>query len=409
MLVAARAGQGVFAALLAPAALSLLSVTFTDPGERAKAFGIFGAVAGGGGVVGLLLGGALTEWVDWRWCLFVNLVFAAIALVGAFLLLAPHTTEARPKLDIPGTILVSISLFSIVFGFSKAETEGWDSPATIAWLAAGVVGMVAFVYWQARSNHPLLPLRVLTDRMRAGSFLAVLISGVGVFGVFLFLTYYLQLVLGYSPIATGLAFMPMTIGLVAAATLSTSVLLPRFGPRLVVTGGLILSAIGMVLLAQISVESAYALNIVPGLLVGGFGVGSVVAPAMQGAVSGVHHEDAGVASAAINTMQQVGGSIGTALLSTIAASASSHYLVGRELNPLTQAHAAVESYTTAFYWTAGIYAVGAVLTAPGSSEWTASGFGGGRARNRPLTANFGVDAAMASTPKSSQQFFPGVA
>ena len=155
------------------AALSLLSVTFTDPGERAKAFGIFGAVAGGGGVVGLLLGGALTEWVDWRWCLFVNLVFAAIALVGAFLLLAPHTTEARPKLDIPGTILVSISLFSIVFGFSKAETEGWDSPATIAWLAAGVVGMVAFVYWQARSNHPLLPLRVLTDRMRAGSFLAV--------------------------------------------------------------------------------------------------------------------------------------------------------------------------------------------------------------------------------------------
>nr|WP_312638899.1 MFS transporter [Rhodococcus qingshengii] len=362
MLVAARAGQGVFGALLAPAALSLLSVTFTDPGERAKAFGIFGAVAGGGGAIGLLLGGALTEWVDWRWCLFVNLFFAAIALVGAVLLLAPHTSDSRPKLDIPGTILVSISLFSIVFGFSKAESDGWSATPTISWLVAGVVFMAAFIYWQTKSEHPLLPLRVVLDRIRAGSYLAIFLSGAGMFAVFLFLTYYMQLILGYSPIMTGLAFMPMVFGIVTAATLSTAVLLPRVGPRVLIVSGMVIAAIGMTLLAQISVDSTYAVHILPGLVVTGLGMGSIFAPSMQGATSGVHHEDAGVASATVNTMQQVGGSIGTALLSTIAASASTNYLVGREMNPLTQAQAAVESYTTTFYWAAGIFAVGAVLT-----------------------------------------------
>ncbi|MFE4503733.1 MFS transporter [Rhodococcus sp. NPDC056743] len=363
MLVAARAGQGVFGALLAPAALSLLSVTFTDPAERAKAFGIFGAVAGGGGAIGLLLGGALTEWVDWRWCLYVNLFFAAIALVGAVLLLAPHvTTGARPKLDIPGTVLVSISLFGIVFGFSKAESNGWGAGSTIAWLTAGVVFMAAFIYWQTKSDHPLLPLRVVTDRIRAGSYLAIFLSGAGMFAVFLFLTYYMQLILGYTPIVTGLAFMPMVFGIVTAATLSTAVLLPRFGPRILITSGMVIAAIGMIILAQISVDSTYAVHILPGLVVTGLGMGSIFAPSMQGATSGVRYEDAGVASATVNTMQQVGGSIGTALLSTIAASASTNYLVGRELNPLTQAQAAVESYTTTFYWAAAIFAVGAVLT-----------------------------------------------
>ncbi|MCJ0901954.1 MFS transporter [Rhodococcus sp. ARC_M6] len=363
MLVAARAGQGVFGALLAPAALSLLTVTFTDPAERAKAFGIFGAVAGAGGAVGLLLGGALTEWVDWRWCLFVNLFFAAIALVGAVMLFAPHVaTSDRPKLDIPGTILVAISLFSIVFGFSKAESDGWSSGATIAWLSTGVVFMAAFIYWQTKSDHPLLPLRVVTDRIRAGSYLAIFLSGAGMFAVFLFLTYYMQLILGYSPIMTGLAFMPMVFGIVTAATLSTAVLLPRFGPRILITSGMVIAAIGMTILAQISVDSTYAVHIMPGLIVTGLGMGTIFAPSMQGATSGVRYEDAGVASATVNTMQQVGGSIGTALLSTIAASASTKYLVGREMNPLTQAQAAVESYTTTFYWAAAIFVVGAVLT-----------------------------------------------
>ncbi len=292
----------------------------------------------------------------------MNLFFAAIALVGAVLLLAPHTSDSRPKLDIPGTILVSISLFSIVFGFSKAESDGWSATPTISWLVAGVVFMAAFIYWQTKSEHPLLPLRVVLDRIRAGSYLAIFLSGAGMFAVFLFLTYYMQLILGYSPIMTGLAFMPMVFGIVTAATLSTAVLLPRVGPRVLIVSGMVIAAIGMTLLAQISVDSTYAVHILPGLVVTGLGMGSIFAPSMQGATSGVHHEDAGVASATVNTMQQVGGSIGTALLSTIAASASTNYLVGSEMNPLTQAQAAVESYTTTFYWAAGIFAVGAVLT-----------------------------------------------
>lgn len=180
----------------------------------------------------------------------MNLFFAAIALVGAVLLLAPHTSDSRPKLDIPGTILVSISLFSIVFGFSKAESDGWSATPTISWLVAGVVFMAAFIYWQTKSEHPLLPLRVVLDRIRAGSYLAIFLSGAGMFAVFLFLTYYMQLILGYSPIMTGLAFMPMVFGIVTAATLSTAVLLPRVGPRVLIVSGMVIAAIGMTLLAR---------------------------------------------------------------------------------------------------------------------------------------------------------------
>ncbi|QNG20021.1 MFS transporter [Rhodococcus triatomae] len=363
MLVAARAGQGVFGALLAPAALSLLSVTFTDPAERAKAFGIFGAIAGAGGALGLLLGGALTEWVDWRWTLFVNLIFAAVALAGAVALLSPQRSEHRPKLDIPGTVTVSISLFSIVFGFSKAESNGWSSSTTIAWLVTGAVFMALFVFLQTRVANPLLPLRVVLDRIRAGSYLAIFISGAGMFAVFLFLTFYMQLILDYSPIVNGVAFMPMVAGIVLSSTISTAVLLPRVGPRILLTSGMIIAAVGMALLAQIEVHSSYLPDILPGLIVMGLGMGTIFAPAMQGATSGVQPEDSGVASATVNTMQQVGGSIGTALLSTVAATASTNYLADRAPSPEAIAQAAVESYTTTFWWAAGIFAAGAVLVA----------------------------------------------
>ena len=209
MLVIARAGQGVFGALLAPAALSLLTVTFTDPSERAKAFGIFGAVAGAGGAIGLLLGGVLTEWASWRWAMYVNLAFAAVAFVGAALLLAKHVSDQRPKLDLPGTVTVTAALFGIVYGFSQAESQGWGATSTISWLSAGVVLLGVFVFIQTRVAHPLLPMRILLDRTRAGSFLAVFITGAGMFAIFLFLTYYMQLILGYSPIKTGVAFLPM--------------------------------------------------------------------------------------------------------------------------------------------------------------------------------------------------------
>lgn len=363
MLVAARAGQGVFAALLAPAALSLLATTFTEPGERAKAFGIFGAIAGAGGAVGLLLGGVLTEWTSWRWSLYVNLVFAAVALVGALTMMAPHRSEHRPRLDIPGTITVSAALFSIVYGFSHAESHGWSNSATIAWLVAGVVGLAVFVVIEMRVAHPLLPLRIVLDRTRGGAYLAMFVTGSGMFAVFLFLTFYLQTVLQYSPIVTGLAFLPMVAGMVVAATTATGVLLPRVGPRLLITTGLVVAALGMAMLAQLTVESNYALHILPGLVLLGAGMGMVFAPGMQGAITGVEPEDAGVASATVNTMQQVGGSIGTALLSTVAATAATDYLTGQVPGPQTMAMAAVHSYTTTFWWAAAIFTAGAVISA----------------------------------------------
>lgn len=363
MLVAARAGQGVFGALLAPAALALLSTTFSDPAERGKAFGIFGAIAGGGGALGLLLGGALTEWVDWRWCLFVNLVIAGIAFAGGYVLLSKHRATERPKLDIPGTLAVSSGLFSIVYGFSEAESDGWTTVSTLGWLTVGVVLLGLFGWLQSRVANPLLPLRIIADRTRAGSYLTIFITGTGLFAVFLFVTYYLQVNLGYSPVMTGLAFMPMILGLVFTATRSTAVILPRFGPRPSMVVGMLLSSSGMLYITQISLDSSYVIDIMPALILVGMGVGAATAPAMQGAVSGVHPEDAGVASATVSTMQQIGGSIGTALLSTIAASAATSYLEGKQASPEVAAQAAIESYTTVFWWAATIFAVGSVVAA----------------------------------------------
>lgn len=363
MLVAARVGQGVFGALLAPAALSLLTVTFTEPGERAKAFGIFGAVAGAGGAIGLLLGGMLTEWASWRWVMFVNLGFAAVALVGAVLLLAKHVVAERPKLDIPGTVVVTAALFGIVYGFSHAESTSWGNPVTLGFLLGGAALLAVFVWIETRVANPLLPLRIVLDRTRGGSFLTVFVMGIGMFAIFLFLTYYMQLSMGYSPIKTGLAFLPMVAGMVASSTTVPSLLLPKVGPKMVVAGGFLVAAVGMAWLTQISLDSSYAANILPALILMGLGLGGAMSTAFQGATAGVHHEDAGVASAMINTSQQVGGSIGTALLSTIAASAATDYLSSHTPDPLAVAQAQIESYTTSFWWATAIFVAGAVITA----------------------------------------------
>ncbi|MFT4084890.1 MAG: DHA2 family efflux MFS transporter permease subunit [Nocardioides sp.] len=365
MLVFARAGQGLFGALLAPAALALLTTTFTDARERARAFGIFGAIAGGGGALGLLLGGMLTEWATWRWCLYVNLVIAVVALAGALLFLRNQRSEHRPRLDIPGTLTVSAALFSIVYGFSHAETNGWADAATSVWLAAGVVLLAVFVWLQARTTHALLPLRIVVDRTRGGSYLVVFIAGIGMFGIFLFLTYYLQQNLGFTPIRTGLAFLPMIGVVIVASTLATALLLPRFGPRWMTALGMFVAAGGLVLLTQLSDASTYAADILPGLMIIGLGLGLSMAPSMQGAISGVSGDDAGVASATVNTMQQVGGSVGTALLSTIASSAATAWATDHASSGLSATQlsslAAVHSYTTAFWWAAGIFAVGGVV------------------------------------------------
>ncbi|MFC9842455.1 MFS transporter [Streptomyces sp. NPDC060223] len=363
MLVTARALQGIFGALLAPAALSLLNTTFPEAKDRAKAFSVFGAIAGAGGALGLLLGGVLTDALDWRWTLYVNLVFAVIAFAGGWVLLNNHRDAANSKLDLPGTLLVSSGLFALVYGFSNAETHDWSSPATWGFLAAGGVLLAAFARWQTRAKHPLLPLRVLLDRNRAASFIAVLVTGAGMFGVFLFLTYYLQLNLGFSPTKTGLSFLPMMAALMIMAQVSTTILVPRVGPKVVIPAGFAIAALAMAWLTGIGVGSSYTSAVLPQLILIGVGLGIVMPPAMSLATIGIAAEDAGVASATVNTMQQVGGSIGTALLNTLAASAATSYLAGKNpADKLVQAQATIESYTTAFWWSAGFFAAGAVIT-----------------------------------------------
>jgi EmrB/QacA subfamily drug resistance transporter len=363
MLVTARALQGVAGAMLAPAALSLLSTTFTEAKERATAFAVFGAIAGSGAAIGLLLGGVLTEYLNWRWTLFVNVAISVLAITGAALLIPRQQKSAnRPKLDIPGTVLVSLGLFGIVYGFSNAESHPWSAPGTWGFLAAGILLIVAFAWWQTRAAHALLPLRVILERNRGGSFLSMFITGIGMFGVFLFLTYYLQEILRYSPVMTGVAFLPLVGALMVTATVSTTQLYPRFGAKILVFAGMAIGAGGMVWLTGITTTSTYGTDILGPLLMIGFGMGAIFAPAMNAATSGVEERDAGVASAMVNTSQQIGGSIGTALLNSLATSALTAYLVGKNAkSQLVQADAAIHSYTVAFWWAAGIFAVGAVV------------------------------------------------
>jgi EmrB/QacA subfamily drug resistance transporter len=365
VLVVARAIQGVAGATLAPAALSLLTTTFPDVKERAKAFSVFGAVAGSGAAVGLLLGGVLTEYLSWRWTLYVNIVFAGLALVGALRYLGAEPPHERPGLDVPGTVLVSAGLFCLVYGFSNAESHPWSAPSTWGFIAVGAVLLAAFCLWLARSADPLLPPRIILDRDRGGSFLAMFVTGAGIFGVFLFLTFFLQTSLNYSPVVTGLAFLPLVGALMITATSATTTLLPRIGPKFLIGPGMLLAAGGMAWLTGISVTSSYTSDILGPLILLGAGLGLVFSPALSSATYGVQARDAGVASATANTAQQVGGSIGTALLNSIAASVVTSYAaahISAHLPPAqVQRLAAVHSYQVVFWICAGIFAGGAVI------------------------------------------------
>lgn len=362
VLVAARALQGLFGALLAPAALSLLSTTFTEPKERGRAFGIYGAIAGAGGALGLLLGGVLTEYLSWRWCLLVNLALAIPAAVGAVVLLA-RGGRTGGSLDVPGVVTSVLGLLALVYGFTRAESDGWTSGVTIGLFIAAAVLLSAFVWIEIGSRDPMLPMRVLADRNRGGAYAGLALASAALFGVFLFLTYYLQSTLGFSPITTGLAFLPMIGAIMITATASTSQILPRTGPRLPVTLGMLLGMGGLLLFTRIGVSTAYATHVLPGLIVIGLGLGLVFACGFEVGTSGVGAGDSGVASAMVNTTQQVGGSIGTALLSTIFASAVTGFVASSAdpRAPATQAAAQVEGYTTAFWWAAGIFLLAAVV------------------------------------------------
>ncbi len=369
MLITARACQGAFGAILVPSALSLLTTTFTEPKDRGRAFGVYGAIAAAGGAVGLLLGGALTEYLSWRWTLYINLVFAILAFVGAAMLLRRQPSPVKPRLDIPGVLAVSSALFCLVYAFSNAATHDWHTPSTYGFLAAGILLLVAFAFWQGRAANPLLPPRVALDRNRGGAYLSMLIGAMGMFATFLFLTYYLQETLGYSPVATGFAFLPIAGGIAVAANMSTIVLMPRVGPRPIVTVGFLVAAGAMTWLAQIGAHTGYAAGLLGPIILTGVGLGMVIAPSINTGTYGVAPRDAGVASATVTVGQQLGASIGTSFLNTIFASAitsyvAAHLLLARTAGPTALAGLALaHGYDTAFWWTAGILAFGAVIAA----------------------------------------------
>ena len=361
MLVTARTVQGAFGALLAPSVLALLTTTFTDFRERAKAFAIYGGIAGAGGALGLLLGGVLTSYASWRWTLYINLVFAAFATAGAVAWLKNDKAADRDPLDMGGLLLVTSGLFCLVYGFSHAETTAWSNPFTIGFLVFGTILLAGFALLEPRVRHPLLPPRIVLNRTRGGSILAMLFASMGLFGVFLFLTYYLQETLKFSPVKTGFAFLPMIAGLVAMAQVSNRVLLPQLGPKVIVPVGLLMNAAALYLLHRVGLHSSYVSQVLPYLVLLGLGFGLSLAPSFSTGTLGLKPHDAGVGSATLNTAQQVGGSVGTALLNTLAAGAATAYLVGRTITPANLQAAALHSYTTAFVCSALIFVVAAVV------------------------------------------------
>ena len=378
MLVAARAAQGAFGAALAPAALSLLTTTFSHPDERGKAFGIYGGIATAGTTAGLLVGGTLTQYLNWRWTMFVNVAIAAAVVTGGAVYLSSHITEARQRVDRAGAVLGGLGLFAVVYGFGHAATKpgsaGWTDPQTIGLITAGIVLLAAFVIAERRVAYPLLPLRVVLDRNRGGAYSAMLLASIGLFSVFLFLTYYLETIQGYSPVRTGLAFLPLTVTVLFSASVSSTVLLPRVSPRLLVPAGLLLAAAGMALMTRIGLHSSYAWPVLPSLLLIGLGLGMIFAPCYSLGTSGVTDEDAGVASATVNVSQQVGASVGTALLNSIATGAAASFIAahaahaahaaGAAPSRILVAQAAVHSYAVAFWVGAAILTVAALAVAP---------------------------------------------
>ena len=361
VLLAARATQGAFAALLAPTALSLLAITFTEPKERAKAFAIFGAIAGTGGAIGLLLGGVLTQYLDWRWCLYINVAVAAIALVTGRRVLPDMPAQAGTRSDWPGVALAVGGLVALVYGFSDAATHGWSSPATLGLLGGGVVLLCTFVVVESRVAAPLLPLRIVLDRNRGGAYAAVGLAVIAMYGLFLLLTYDLQVVSRYSPARAGVAFLPLSAAVLLSSTTISRALLPRVAPRLLMAPGLLIGAAGMATLTRLHAHSSYVAHVLPAELLLGLGMGAVFVPAFSTATSGVTPREAGMASAVANTAQQIGASLGTALLNTIAATATAGYLAAHVR--AGRATALVHGYATAAGWGAVVLVTAAVLVA----------------------------------------------
>ena len=376
LLFAARALQGAFAALMAPSALSLVTVTFTEPHERAKAFGVFGALAGGGAAIGLIVGGILTEYASWRWCLGVNVPVALLTAAVAIPLVHESRAHGDTRYDIPGVLMATIGLVSLVYGFTEAakakhpdnpndtSVQGWTAPTTISFLVVAAVLLVAFVIWEQRAKNPMLPLRVVLDRNRGGSYLVFLLVGAGLFAMFLFLTYYFQINLGYSPLKAGFAFLPFSAGIILTAGVVAQIL-PRTGPKPLIVTGLAMAVLGMLWLTQITEDTSYWTHVFPAEVLMSVGLAGVFIPASSTALIGVGHHDAGVASAVLNTGQQIGGSLGTALLNTIFAGAVTAYLTNNATSGVSPQElgnsALIHGYHVSFFWGAMILVVAWVV------------------------------------------------
>ena len=347
MLVAARAAQGAFAALLAPTALALLTVTFTGPRERAKAFAVYGAVAGSGGAVGLVLGGVLTEYASWRWCLFVNIPVAAVAAGGGWLFLTGRPAGGWRRIDTGEAILATGGLVALVYGCAQAVSRGWTSGPVLGLLVLGVVLLALFALLESKLDRPLLPLPILLDRNRAGAYLAIFVAIASMFGLFLFLTYYLQVVLGYSPVRAGLAFLPMTAATFVGSGAIAAQLLPRIAPRALMVPALLTASGGMALLTRLGTDSGYLTVVLPAEIVIGLAMSCVMVPAFNLATNGVDQRAAGVAAAVANIVQQTGAAVGTAALNALAISATAGYLATHHSDPATRIHGLVHGYSVA--------------------------------------------------------------
>jgi len=366
LLFGARALQGAFAAVMAPAALSLLTVTFTEPHERARAFGVYGAIAGGGVALGLVLGGTLTQFASWRWTLLINVPIALLAAVAASRVVRESRGESTTGYDVPGAVTVTAGLFMLVYGFVLAGTHGWSAPVTVGFIVAAVVALTVFVLIELRSPHPLLPLRVVLDRNRGGSYLSSLLVGSALLGTFLFLTYFFQGTLHYSALKTGFAFLPFSGGIIVGATVSSRIL-PRVGPRATMVGGLIMATLGLVWFTRLGVDSSYLAHVLPGEIVISLGMGMAFVPMNSTALIGVDPKDAGVASALVNTTQQVGGALGLAVLATLATTRTSSLVA----HGTSSAAALTDGYHLAFTIAAGMVivaiAIGVAFLRPNSA------------------------------------------
>lgn len=356
-LFGARALQGVFAALLAPAVLSLITTTFTEPRERAKAFAVYSAISGAGAAIGLIAGGALTEYASWRWTLLVNTPIALLVAAAAVPLLKDSRAEGNRSYDVPGAILATGGLVALVYGFTEASTDSWTGGATLSFIGLGIALLVAFTVWETRAVNPMLPLRIVLDRNRGGSFLAFLFATLGMFAVFLFLSYYFQNALGYGAMKAGFAFLPFPLGVITSATIASRTL-PLLGPRVLATTGFSMSTVGLLWLTQLSVDASYLTHVVPAELLLSLGMGQVFVSLSSTALLGVPNDDAGVASALVNTMQQIGGSLGVAFLNTVATTATVRYAADHG-GPSPAA--ATHGFTIAFAVAAGFFVL-AIIT-----------------------------------------------